>query len=103
MSHTPVRSIIGLACPLVGTAVFAFLTTSQGQAFNERVFGHLYTLGAILMLGGYGAFFLALFAVGVVCSVTAWMRNEQPAWLPRLAIGLNVLPPVAVLLYRSYF
>ncbi|HKS07662.1 MAG TPA: hypothetical protein VJR92_15275 [Gemmatimonadaceae bacterium] len=98
----PVWSSVGLCCPVLIVGVIYFLSTPQGQAFNERTFGRYYTAGALLMIGVYGAVLLGLFAAGIGASVMAWKREEEPLWLRQLATAANVIPPIAYFLFVSY-
>ena len=99
----PVWSSAALCCPLLLSGVVYFLSTAQGQAFNERVFGRYYTLGAILMLGSYSVLVFGLLALGVVAAVAGGRRGETPRWMSRLALAINVGIPFVILGYRSYF
>lgn len=98
----PACSIGALACIAVIVATFTFLTTPEGQAFNERVFGRYYTAGMVLAFGVYGLGGLAAFVAGVVLAVLAWRRREEPRWLRRLAMFTNIVLPIAAFLLYSY-
>jgi hypothetical protein len=99
----PIWSIASLACPLTLISLFVFLASPQGQAINERVFGRFYTLGALLMLGAWGVVFVGGLAIGIAAAIKGLRRRESPTWLPKLALAVNVAPPLAAFLYRSYF
>src|SRR5262245_44069326 len=98
----PICSIGAICCMVVIVAVFAFLATPQGRAFNENVFGRYYTAGMVLAFGVYGLGGLGLFATGVVLAITAWIRKEKPAWLRRLALATNIVLPLVAFLLHSY-
>ena len=93
----PALSILALVCPAVLLAIVLFLSTQQGRNFNEWLFGRLYTLGAILMLGFYGAISLCLLGSGFVLGITACIRREAPLWFPYLALATNVIVPIAIM------
>src|SRR5687768_5890454 len=99
----PAWSIAALCCPPLLLGIIYILSTPQGQSFNERVFGRLYTLGAILMLGAYGVLLLGLIVLGVAAALVARTRRESPSWMPKLALAVNLFIPLAIFVYRSYF
>ena len=96
------RSSVSLCCPLLVVGIIYFLSTPQGIAFNERTFGRLYTLGALLMIGAYGAVIIGLLALGTFLALTARRKNESPSWIPTLALVLNAGLPIGFFLYTSY-
>jgi hypothetical protein len=100
--NSPLWSNAALVSPVLLLGALYFLSTPQGQAFNERVFGRLFTLGALLMLGSWGIVLVGLFAFGVGATVMAWKRREEPAVLRKFALVVNVFVPVALFLYYSY-
>jgi hypothetical protein len=93
------RSVIAICCPVLLVGMIFFLETPQGRAFNEQLFARYYTLGALLMLGFYGAIGFCLVVFGLTLGVIACVRRETPLWLPCLAVVANVLAPLAVLRY----
>ena len=98
----PTLSILAICCPLSILGVFYFLATAAARGFNDRVFGHYYTLGMLLMVGFYAAIVLGLFGLGLLLGVIAWRRRETPSWMPWLALAANGLAPLAVLLWLTH-
>ena len=100
--RVPVCSLGAIACMAAIVATFAFLTTPEGQSFNERVFGRYYTAGMVLAFGVYGLGGLAAFITGVVLAVLAWRRREEPRWLRQLAVFSNIVLPIVAFVLYSY-
>jgi hypothetical protein len=94
-SSTPIRSLGAIACAAAMWGIFWFLTTAAGRRFNEDVFGRYYTLGALLMMGTYAVIGFGLFGSGIFLTWRAIASEEQPSFLPRIALIVNLAAPAA--------
>jgi len=86
--------MISLACPMLIVGLYLFLTTSRGTRlydnFASRDIGSGIAAMVMLFLVMAG-----LLILGVVTSVCAIRRREQPAWLSRVSLAAHLLAILA--------
>lgn len=99
--RAPRFSLLAIGCATAFWSVFYFLTTAAGLQFNEDVFGRLYTLGTLLMMGVYGALFLGLMVGGAGSTFLAFKHDERPRWFPKVALVANLLAPAAWFIFLT--
>lgn len=80
---------------LVGYSLW--LASPAANAFNERVFGQLYTAGAILVILFHALIFFLLAGTAAGMAFGAWFRKEGPRWLMWTAIIAVLAAPLVAI------
>lgn len=95
--NSPVFAIAALLADAVMVASVYWVTGPGMQSFNEfneKIFGHYYTAGAIAMIGVYVLAFTVLLGIALAATMVSWIRREFPFWITGAATAATLTAPV---------